>query len=146
MLKNELRFTTQVSIKAPKSDVWDALINPEKIKKYFFGTEATSDWLEGSELTFRGEWEGTTYVDKATIIKIIPERILQYNYISSFSALEDKPENRSVISMDLLDTSGGTTLSLTQQGFEPSDAVEHSTSNWKSVLEDLAKRVESGDW
>ena len=32
------------TIDAPVDKVWDALINPEMIKKYMFGTTAISDW------------------------------------------------------------------------------------------------------
>ena len=146
MLNNELKFETQITVKAEKAKVWDALINPAKIKKYFFGTHVKSDWQEGSDLIFEGEWEGTKYLDKGTITKFLPEYILEYNYISSFSSLEDKPKNRSLIRMELTEDSRNTTLSLTQQGFESVEAMEHSTSNWESVLEDLRKRVESNDW
>ncbi len=53
-MEKELVLKTFVSIDASTAKVWDALINPEQIKKYFFGTEAISDWKVGSTLIFKG--------------------------------------------------------------------------------------------
>ena len=77
------------SISAPASRVWEALTNPELIKKYLFGTQAVSDWKEGSSLEFKGEWEGKKYLDKGIILKSEPEKLFQYTYLSSFSNLPD---------------------------------------------------------
>ena len=63
------------NISAPASRVWDALTNPEIIKQYFFGTQAISDWKEGSSLEFKGEWEGKKYLDKGIILKSEPEKL-----------------------------------------------------------------------
>ena len=65
-----------IEINADKSKVWDALINPEIIKQYFFGTEVVSDWEVDSEIIFQGEYQGTKYRDKGNILKIESEKIL----------------------------------------------------------------------
>jgi len=101
MINQNLKFNTAIDINGSVSDVWNALVNPEKIKIYLFGTEAVSDWKKGSDLIFRGEWEGTEYKDSATILEIEPEKTLKYNYISSFSQLEDKTENRSTLTFTI---------------------------------------------
>ena len=82
-----------VTINAPKSKVWDALTNPAQIKKYMFGTDASSDWKVGSPITFRGVWEGKPYEDKGTILEMMKEKILKYNYWSNFSGDRDEPSN-----------------------------------------------------
>jgi uncharacterized protein YndB with AHSA1/START domain len=45
---------SNITIKADAARVWDALTNPELIKQYLFGTEAISDWKEGSSITYKG--------------------------------------------------------------------------------------------
>jgi len=35
---------SSVNINTPASSIWEALIDPEIIKKYFFGVEVISDW------------------------------------------------------------------------------------------------------
>jgi len=41
-----------LSIGAPAAKVWDALVNPQLIKQYMFGTTVASDWQEGSPITW----------------------------------------------------------------------------------------------
>ena len=49
---------TSVTVNAPNAKVWDALVSPEAIKQYYFGTNAVSDWLEGSAIVWKGEFKG----------------------------------------------------------------------------------------
>jgi uncharacterized protein YndB with AHSA1/START domain len=74
-----LKVEKEVVIQAGPDQVWHALTDRESIKKYFFGTEAISDWKVGSSLIFRGEWEGKTYQDKGSILAAEPGRLLQYD-------------------------------------------------------------------
>jgi uncharacterized protein YndB with AHSA1/START domain len=60
----------EIIINAPTSKVWDALVNPEMIKQYMFGTNAISDWKKGSPIVFKGEWQGKTYEDKGVILRL----------------------------------------------------------------------------
>jgi uncharacterized protein YndB with AHSA1/START domain len=52
----KLAAKQSVVINAPAAKVWDALINPEMIRQYLFGTEALSDWKAGSQITYKGIW------------------------------------------------------------------------------------------
>jgi hypothetical protein len=45
-----------------------------------FGTEVTSQWREGSAITWRGEWQGRAYEDKGVILQFKPGRTLQYSH------------------------------------------------------------------
>ena len=124
-------------------EVWHALTDRETIKKYFFGTEAISDWEEGSSLVFRGEWEGKTYEDKGTILEAIPGEMLKYDYWSGFSGLEDKAENYSLVTYILEQTVDGTILSLKQKGFAGEEALAHAEGGWTMVLQNLKDLLES---
>lgn len=57
-MNNPLIITNSITINAPAEKVWDALVNPEQTKKYMFGCEAVSDWKPGSELLWKGNYEG----------------------------------------------------------------------------------------
>jgi uncharacterized protein YndB with AHSA1/START domain len=132
-------FTVKQSIKlqASPSEVWRALTDPEEIKKYFYGTNAVSDWKVGSSIVFKGEWEGQPYEDKGTILELIPGEKLVYNYWSSFSGQEDIPENYANITYQLTPQQDGTLLEITQDGIESEEKRAHSESSWRSVLESL---------
>ena len=130
------------SISVPASRVWEALTTPEIIKEYLFGTQAISDWKEGSSLEFKGEWEGKKYVDKGIILKSEPEKIFQYTYLSSFSNLADIPENYSNITYELWEDDGETTLTVKQENVANEAARKHSEKNWAYVLKSLKDLLE----
>ena len=134
------KASTKISV--PASRVWDALTNPEIIKQYFFGTEAVSDWKEGSRLEFKGEWEGKKYVDKGEILKSEPEKLFQYTYLSSFSNLPDAPENYANITYELLEDEGETTLTIKQENVANEEARKHSEKSWEQVLKSLKDLLE----
>ena len=95
-MRNDLIVSESVDINAWPAKVWDALTNPEIIKKYLFGTETLTDWKAGSEIIFQGEYgenKEHTYRDKGVIIQNAPNELLSYSYWSGFSGLEDTPEN-----------------------------------------------------
>ncbi len=61
-----------ITIHAPPSRVWEALTNPELIKQYLFGTQAISNWKVGSQIRYKGVWEGKAYEDKGTVLEVVP--------------------------------------------------------------------------
>lgn len=139
-----IELTITQDIDAPVSSVWDALINPVKIKKYLFGTDTHCDWKVGSSLRFTGEWEGKRYEDKGTILAIEPEKLLRYNYWSGFSGTTDVLENYQVVTFELIPAADKTRLRLTQQNIRSEEAKAHSEENWKMVLNSLKELVENG--
>lgn len=142
-MNHDLKLTVSKSINAPASAVWKALTNEAMIKEYFFGTEVETDWQKGNSIVFRGSWQGQEYVDKGTILEIEEQQLLQYDYWSSMSGLEDKPENYATITCRLDSKDGRTKLTIEQQGFQDQDSCDHSAKNWESVLADLKSLVES---
>ncbi len=140
----ENTFTASVVLvfKAPANKVWEGLTTPEMIKEYFFGTNAISDWKVGSPLLFRGEWEGKPYEDKGIILQSEKPVLFQYSYLSSWSGLEDNPENYATITYQLKETNGATELTITQSGVASEEAKTHSEENWKQVLDGLKKMIE----
>lgn len=131
-----------IKVKASADRVWNALTQAEQIKKYFFGTYASSDWKEGSPITFEGEWEGKKYKDKGTILKVESGKMLRYNFWSSMSGTEDKPENYVIITYDITPLGDETRLDVTQQNIPTEEMKEHSEQNWKKVLDGLKTMVE----
>ena len=43
-MKNDITGKVSIHINATTDKVWEALTTPETIKKYFFDTDAISDW------------------------------------------------------------------------------------------------------
>lgn len=131
-----------IVIDAPPKIVWAALTTPELIRQYFFGTEVISEWKEDSEIKFQGEWEGKKYVDKGLIMKMIPGKLLQHTYFSSFSGMEDSPENYSNVIYELGDEDEQTQLTVKQENMQTQEAKEKAEQNWQGVLENMKGVVE----
>ena len=79
----------EISINAPKNKVLEALVDPEIIKQYFFGSEVVSDWKVGSPIIWKGIWKEKPYEDKGVILKVESEKFLQYTH---FSPLTGEPD------------------------------------------------------
>ena len=138
------KFTARASItiKSSTASVWNALTDPTMIKQYLFGTEVVSDWKEGSEIIYKGVWEGKMYEDKGIILKIEPEKLLETNYWTSFSGLPDSPENYQKVTYQLSRDGDNTVLTITQDGIPTDEARAHSETNWAMVLDGLKKLLE----
>jgi uncharacterized protein YndB with AHSA1/START domain len=132
-----------VSVNAPIAKVWDALTNPEVIEQYMFGTKVISDWKEGSQITWKGEWQGRKYEDRGVILKLKPERLIQYSHFSPLSGLPDAPENYHTVTIELSDLRTQTLVSLSQDNNPTEEAREHSEKMWKAILATLKKTLEN---
>ena len=133
---------TSLTVKATNAEVWDALVNPEAIKQYYFGTNAVSDWLEGSPIVWKGEFKGKQYEDKGVILRLEPGKVLQYSHFSPLSGLPDKPENYHTVTIELSGEGNQTRVSLTQDKNSTEEARDHSQQNWGTMLESLKKFLE----
>jgi uncharacterized protein YndB with AHSA1/START domain len=142
-MKNNITGHASVIIDAPKEKVWEALTKPEIIKQYFFGTDTHTDWQPGSPVTFTGEWEGKSYEDKGTVLSVEANRFLRYDYWSSMSGIEDKPENYVIITYELQEKEEGVTrLTVTQENIPTEQMKDHSEENWNKVLGGLKTLLE----
>lgn len=141
-MKKNLVCETSITIDADVSKVWKAITTPRLIKKYLFGTTVTSDWKEGSTITYEGEYEGKKYKDKGVIKKLEPEKIFQSTYWSSMGGKEDKPENYNLVTYKLTPKNGKTVVTLSQDNIQSEKEKKHSEENWKMTLKSLKKVVE----
>src|SRR6476646_667886 len=141
-MKSNINAQVSVNVHASIANVWDALTRPEIIKQYFFGTNTITDWKVGSPIKFQGEWEGRSYEDKGTILEIQKNELIKYNYWSSMSGIEDKPENYVIITYLLSGEDENVNLTVLQENIRDEKMKTHSEENWNKVLQGLKKVVE----
>ncbi|MCF0041015.1 SRPBCC domain-containing protein [Dyadobacter fanqingshengii] len=150
-MAEQLIVKNSITINAPASAVWDALINPEKTKQYMFGCETVSDWKVDSELLWRGQYEGNDIVYvKGKIVEIQPEKLLIYTTIDPNSSIEDVPENYVDVTYELVPQEGKTVLNISQGDFstvaDGESRYKDSYNNgdgWNPILVEIKKLVEN---
>ncbi|MBM9591224.1 SRPBCC domain-containing protein [Leptospira sp. 201903075] len=139
-LNHHLKLNLTKSIQSNSKSVWEILTKPQYIKEYLYGTEAISEWKEGSSLLFKGVWEGTPYEEKGIILSFQPPHTFKYTYFSAFFGLPDLSENYSIIENKLTEADGIVTIHLNQTGFTAEDKLKHSEESWNHCL-DIIKSI-----
>jgi uncharacterized protein YndB with AHSA1/START domain len=138
----DLAILKYIDIDSSTLKVWDALINPEKIRQYFTGAEIVTDWQIGSEIIFIHNYEEKEFKNKGVILHIDPNHLLSYTYWTAFSNTEDKPENYTTITFALAEINNKIKLTLTQTNFKNEEWYQGLEIGWDTVL---AKIKEIGE-
>ncbi len=141
-MHQNLVATSSTTIDASPKKTWDALVTPEAIKQYMFGTTVVSDWKAGGAIVWKGEWQGQRYEDKGVILQFDPERRLRFTHFSPLSGLPEKPENYHTVTIDLAPDGARTHVSLEQDNNPTEEARQHSEKNWETVLAGLKQYLE----
>jgi uncharacterized protein YndB with AHSA1/START domain len=150
-MQQQKNVTNTITIQAPASFVWDALVNPEKTKVYMFGCETISDWKVGSQLLWRGHYEGKDMVFvKGKIKAIVPNKLLVYTVFDPFASYPDIPENYLNVTYTLEQQDAQTVLTVMQDGFEGAAEGEkryvdvyNKGEGWNPILVQIKALVES---
>ena len=141
-MTQELIAQATITVAAPRSEVWTALVSPAAIRQYMFGAEVVSDWKKGRPITWEGEWEGKHYKDKGTILEIQRGEVLKYSHWSPLAGLPDRPENYHTVAVELEDEGDETRVTLTQDNNPTEEARVHSEKNWGMMLGALKEYLE----
>jgi uncharacterized protein YndB with AHSA1/START domain len=136
--------TRTLRIAAPPSRVWATLTEPDLVREYMHGTNMATSWTVGEPITWAGEWQGKSYLDKGTVLEVDPIQHLRYTHWSPMGGSEDRPENYQTVSFDLAADGDGTRLSLTQDN-NPSQAEAEAMAenNWGPMLDGLKATAEA---
>ena len=137
-----LTSTASVTVKTPLAKAWDAVVNPSIIKQYMMGADVVSDWKPGSAIVWKGEYEGKKYEDKGTILKLEPEKVLQYTHYSPLTGKPDVPDNYHTVTIELTPKGDATTVSLSQDNNPDEEARAHTSKFWQGMLDTLKGLLE----
>lgn len=141
-MEDKLTLRKNLKIGASANVVWSALIDPEKLKQTMFGCDIITDWKIGSDILFKGSWEGTEFVDKGIILDFQDGKSYEYSYWSNFSGLPDAPENYSIVKFRVQADGDETILHMEQSNFAKESMYEHSDKNWDVALNALKDLIE----
>ncbi len=113
-MKSKFAARTEISINVPVERVWEALTKPQIIEKYMFGSKVATDWKVGSQIVWKGMWQGKTYEDKGAVLRFEPRELLSVSHFGPLSRAADRPENYHILTYELFDRDKKTFLILTQ--------------------------------
>lgn len=100
MTDNRIKAKVQLGILKPAEEIFDAIVNPDKMTKYFI-SESTSKMESGKTLT----WKWTDYVGEHEIKvgKIEQDKVVSFEWNGSglncvvVITLESKGENKTLV-------------------------------------------------
>jgi uncharacterized protein YndB with AHSA1/START domain len=141
-MKGELTAKVSREIDAHAERIWEALTTPRLIKKYMFGTNAESDFKEGSPISYSGVHEGKEYHDKGHVVEVVPNKILHTTHYSPMSGKPDSPENYHHVTYEIDRIGERTLVRLSQDNIESEEELKRMEENWGQVLDGLKKVVE----
>jgi uncharacterized protein YndB with AHSA1/START domain len=135
----------KIALHARPSEVWDALTNPEKTKKYFFNCKVFSDWKAGSPIVFKGKMFWVFKIEMHGVIEQIePEKLLQYILKNE----SGDAETFSRVTDRLVFENGKTTLEITDdvgQGEGAEKRFRKSQKGWDKILDGLQNLLPKTD-
>jgi uncharacterized protein YndB with AHSA1/START domain len=139
-----LLATAEIDIEATRETVWSLLTSTGSHPEIMFGAEVVSDWNVGDDIRWRGEWNGSTFEDKGKVLEFEPPRRLVVTHFSPMSGQPDAPENYHELVYTLTETPKGTHLELSQDNNPDQNAAQHSSDNWRAMLEGVKAVAERG--
>ncbi len=143
MMDKTLTAKATTTINAPSSKIWEALTNPDRIKQYLFGSEVITDWKEGSQVIYKGNYQGKAFEDKGNVVKVEPEKLLVLTHWSPLSGTADSPENYHTVSYELSPENDGTKLTISQDNNSSEEEQKQNEQFWSTVLETMKKLLEN---
>lgn len=131
-----------ILINANKQKVWNALTNPELVKKWQYGSDVLTDWKVDSEIRFRTEWENKVFEQWGKILEIIPNELIKYSLFFPRPDLEDKEENYFIMSYIISESENVIKLEIIKEDNRPGAVKEKESDEENPVLIALKEIIE----
>jgi uncharacterized protein YndB with AHSA1/START domain len=108
------------------------------------GTTVETEWVEGTPILWRGEWEGREYEDKGEVLVVDAPFRLAVTHWSPLTGDADEPANYHHIRYDLEQLgSDRTRLTLTHGNSPTQEAADAMVENgWRPMVDALKKVAE----
>lgn len=138
-MKDQLQISANIQIAKQPEEVFEAIINPEKMKNYFI-SESSGRMEEGKNL----EWKFPEFDEKVSIkvVQITPNEYISYLW-------EGAEAKQLLVEFTLVGISGSSTLvKVTEGKMEPNEAgikwLGQNSEGWANFLACLKAYLEYG--
>lgn len=139
---NESRFVYVTYIRTTPEKLWQALTDPEIIRKYWFGVTQESEWKPGS--AWKMSFADGRLADTGEILEVDPPQRLVLRWRNEFMPeLKAEGETRATY---VLEPVGDTVkLTIVHEIAKPgSKFIEKVSGGWPKVLASLKSLLETG--
>lgn len=141
-MDTDKRITRTIILNAKPSEIWEMLTNPNWTKKYMFNCEAHSSWKVGSEIKWRGNFQGYESGEKGIILEIVQNSHLKYSSIDPNFGIEDIPENYLHVTYDQKQKNDHTELSITIENFNNDpQRIQDIAKAWDNMVIPSIKKL-----
>ena len=135
------KFVYVTYIRTTPAKLWQALLNPEFTRQYFFGVVMESDWKVGSP------WKMThgdgTVSDAGEVLEADPPKRLVLKWRNEFPNL--KPEGFTRCTFDIAEDGGVTKLQVVHEiDMDNSKTIAAVSDGWPKILSNLKSFLETG--
>jgi uncharacterized protein YndB with AHSA1/START domain len=140
MAGSEFRYTTY--IRTTPAELWAALVDPERIRRYWFGVRTESDFTPGA--AWRNVSPGGEVLDDGEIVDAEPQRRLSIRWRHRLKP-ELVAEGDSLCTMELEPVEGAVRLTIRHASErDASRLVEAVSVGWPKVVSNLKSLLETG--
>lgn len=140
------QFTRTTILYTTPEDVWDSLTNPRKTKLYMFNCEVRSDWKIGSDIKWKGNFEGYESGEKGIILEIKENVLLKYSSFDPNFGLEDRPENYLHVTYSLKEWDGRTELNAKIENFnQDPERIGTIAKMWDDIVLPGIKKIHQAE-
>lgn len=137
--------SSDIKINAPAERVWDALVNPAKVKRWQYGSDLITSWQPETPIRFVTKWGDKVFEQWGTVLEFTPCNKLKYSLFAPRPDLADSPENYFYMTYLLVENDGSTDLSIIQEDPRPqADGTPSDDDSGQAVLNALKDLVETG--
>lgn len=139
-MNKEIKYSISKLVNAPKSIVWSVILSPDTYKE-IWAAEFSGSWEKGRAFSFSGEWDGSPYQDKCSVIDRRDEKLLVYTYWSSFWNVPQHDAESCIIKYEINELDEHSSeLTITQTGFRDDTHYAETVTHWEDTI-DFMKRV-----
>jgi len=131
-----------ITINKPAKYVWEALIQPELIKQWQYGSQLTTSWKIGEPIKFHNEWQGQSFDQWGKVLEYEPNSKIKYSLFAPRPDLKDVPENYFYMTYLLDQNVDSTILTIIQDDPRPSLELSDDSDAGNAILNSLKQLVE----
>lgn len=136
-----VRHEIEVTVSgATPAQVWQAIIDPELTRNYYYGTAILSDWKVGSAWTSRSGDE--LYLEGEILEIDPPRRLVQTFHVASpeEDSINDGP---SIVTWAVTPVADGTRVQIIHDGMAEATR-QYTEGGWEHILNGMKTLIETG--